>query len=184
MKINQDFEVSQPVPVVWAFFQDVPTVAECLPGAELTEDKGDGVYAGRVSAKLGPLSASFEGEATVVADPDTHSASIKGKGVDKRGGSRGRMSVVYRLTEADGGGTAVGIEADVNLAGAAAQFGRSGLIREISNRLIGEFARCLEAKLSAVTAEEAAAVQAGEVKGLQLFFQTLGARIKGMFSRS
>ena len=80
MKINNQFEVAQALPVVWSFFQDVPTVAECLPGAELTEDKGDGVYAGRVSAKLGPLSASFEGEATVVADPATHSASIKGKG--------------------------------------------------------------------------------------------------------
>ena len=183
MKINNSFEVSQPLPVVWGFFQDVPTVAECLPGAEVTEDKGDGVYAGRVSAKLGPLSASFEGEATVTADPSTHSASIKGKGVDKRGGSRGRMSVVYRLAEADGK-TAVDIEADVTLAGAAAQFGRSGLIREISSRLIGEFAECLEGKLSAVTAEEAALVQAGEVKGLQLFLQTLGARIRGLFSRS
>ena len=183
MKINNEFEVSKPLAVVWDFFQDVPTVAQCLPGAELTEDKGDGVYAGKVSAKLGPLSASFEGEATVVADAATHSATIKGKGVDKRGGSRGRMSVVYRLVETDGG-TGVDIQADVNLAGAAAQFGRSGLIREISNRLIGEFAECLEAKLSAVTVEEAAAVQAGEVKGLQLFFQTLGSRIKGLFSRS
>ncbi len=183
MKINNQFEVAQALPVVWSFFQDVPTVAQCLPGAELTEDKGDGVYAGRVSAKLGPLSASFEGEATVVADPATHSASIKGKGVDKRGGSRGRMSVVYRLTETDQG-TGVAIEADVTLAGAAAQFGRSGLIREISNRLIQEFAQCLEGKLSAVTAEEAALVQAGEVKGLGLFFQTLGARIRRLFSRS
>ena len=183
MKIAHQFEVSKPLPVVWEFLQDVPTVAQCLPGAELTEEKGDGVYAGRVSAKLGPLSASFEGEATVAADPANYSASIKGKGVDKRGGSRGRMSVVYRLRETEGG-TGVDIEADVNLAGAAAQFGRSGLIREISNRLIGEFAQCLEGKLSAVTVEEAAAVQAGEVKGLQLFFQTLGARIKGMFSRS
>lgn len=183
MKITNQFEVSKPLAVVWDFFQDVPTVAQCLPGAELTEDKGEGVYAGRVSAKLGPLSASFEGEATVVADAATHSATIKGKGVDKRGGSRGRMSVVYRLSETDGG-TGVDIQADVNLAGAAAQFGRSGLIREISNRLIGEFAECLEAKLSAVTVEEAAAVQAGEVKGVQLFFQTLGSRIKGLFSRS
>ncbi len=183
MKINNSFQVPQPVAVVWDFFQDVPTMAQCLPGAELTEDQGGGVYAGKVSAKLGPLSASFEGEATVVADPDTHSASIKGKGVDKRGGSRGRMSVVYRLTETDGG-TGVEIEADVTLAGAAAQFGRSGLIREISNRLIGEFAQCLESKLGAVTAEEAALVQAGEVKGLRLFFQTLGSRIRGMFSRS
>ena len=119
----------------------------------------------------------------MAADPATHSASIKGKGVDKRGGSRGRMSVVYRLEETDGG-TRVSIEADVNLAGAAAQFGRSGLIREISNRLIGEFAQCLEAKLSAVTEEEAAMVQAGEVKGLGLFFRTLGARIRRIFSRS
>ncbi len=183
MKINNNFEVSQPVAVVWGFFQDVPTVAECLPGAEVTEDKGDGVYAGKVSAKLGPLTASFEGEATVVADPATHSASIKGKGVDKRGGSRGRMSVMYRLAEIEGG-TGVDIEADVTLAGAAAQFGRSGLIREISNRLINEFAQCLEAKLSAVTAEEAALVQAGEVKGLRLFLQTVGSRIRGVFSRS
>jgi carbon monoxide dehydrogenase subunit G len=183
MKITNQFEVSKPLSVVWDFLQDVPTVAQCLPGAELTEDKGGGVYLGRVSAKLGPLSASFEGEATVEADVASHSATIKGKGVDKRGGSRGRMSVVYRLSEADGG-TAVDIQADVNLAGAAAQFGRSGLIREISNRLIGEFAECLEAKLSAVTVEEADAVQAGEVKGLQLFFQTLGSRIKGLFSRS
>lgn len=183
MKINNSFEVSQPLGVVWDFFQDVPTVAQCLPGAELTEDKGDGIYAGRVSAKLGPLSASFEGEATVVADPATHSASIKGKGVDRRGGSRGRMSVMYQLEKAEGG-TMVNIDADVTLAGAAAQFGRSGLIREISNRLIGEFAQCLEGKLSAVTVEEAAMVQAGEVKGLGLFFKTLGARIKRIFSRS
>ena len=183
MKIANDFEVSQPLAVVWEFFQDVRTVAECMPGAELTEDKGDGMYAGKVSAKLGPLSASFEGEATIVADAATHSATIKGKGVDKRGGSRGRMSVLYQLRETEAG-TGVNIEADVTLAGAAAQFGRSGLIREISNRLISEFARCLEGKLSAVTVEEAAQVQAGEVKGLQLFFSTLGARIKGVFSRS
>ncbi|MYA39937.1 MAG: hypothetical protein F4Y36_10095 [Acidimicrobiia bacterium] len=93
------------------------------------------------------------------------------------------MTVEYRLRETEGG-TGVGIEANVSLAGAVAQFGRSGLIKEISNRLIGEFAECLEGKLSAVTAEEAAQVQAGEVRGIALFFQTLGSRIKGLFSRS
>ena len=177
MKIAHDFEVSQPVAVVWDFFQDVPTVAECLPGAELTDDKGGGLYAGKVSAKLGPLSASFEGEAAIEADPENRTATIKGKGVDRRGGSRGRISVVYRL-EGTESGTRVNIDADVNLAGAAAQFGRSGLIREISNRLIAEFVQCLEAKLSAVTVEEAAAVKAGKVKGLRLVAETVGSRIK------
>ena len=100
-------------------------------------------------------------------------------GSDQRGQSR-RPGNCAR----SGAGTGINIEANVSLAGAVAQFGRSGLIKEISNRLIGEFAQCLEGKLSAVTVEEAAQVQAGEVKGIQLFFQTLAARIKRLFSRS
>ncbi len=63
MKISQQFTVARPLADVWAFFQDVPAVARCMPGAELTEDKGDGLYAGKVKAKLGPFGASFEGEA-------------------------------------------------------------------------------------------------------------------------
>jgi len=53
VKISQQFTVARPPDEVWAFFQDVPAVARCLPGAELLEDKGDGLYAGRVKAKLG-----------------------------------------------------------------------------------------------------------------------------------
>lgn len=183
MKIEHEIEVAKPTSMVWDFFQDIPSVVQCMPGAELTGEKGEGVYTGKISVKLGPLGANFDGEATISPDPDALSATITGKGVDRRGGSRGRMTVQYQLRETDGG-TAVSIEANVSLAGAVAQFGRSGLIKEISNRLIGEFAECLEGKLSAVTVEEAAQVQAGEVKGIQLFFQTLGSRLKGLFSRS
>ena len=183
MKIEHEIEVAKPLSMVWDFFQDIPSVVQCMPGAELSEDKGGGEYTGKISVKLGPLSANFEGEATIETDPVARSATITGKGVDRRGGSRGRMTVEYQLRETDAG-TGINIEANVSLAGAVAQFGRSGLIKEISNRLIGEFAQCLEGKLSAVTVEEAAQVQAGEVKGIQLFFRTLAARIKRLFSRS
>ena len=37
MLIKNDFEVAQPVDKVWKFFDDIPQVAACLPGAELTE---------------------------------------------------------------------------------------------------------------------------------------------------
>ncbi|HEX5079207.1 MAG TPA: SRPBCC domain-containing protein, partial [Geminicoccaceae bacterium] len=67
MKIAQKFTVARPLDEVWAFFQDVPAVARCAPGAELTEDKGDGLYAGRVRVRLGPFGAQFEGEARVAA---------------------------------------------------------------------------------------------------------------------
>lgn len=182
MRITNEFEVVRPVETVWEFFQDVPAVAQCLPGAELTEDKGDGVYGGSISVKLGPMSATFEGEATVTPDPAARSANISGKGVDRRGGSRGQVKVDYRLDAVDAG-TKVTVDADVTLSGSAAQFGRTGLINEMSTRLISEFVECLEKKLEAATPEEAAAVTAGEVKGISLFFASLGSWIARFFKR-
>ena len=180
MKISHEFEVARPVETVWQFFQDVPSVAQCLPGAELLDDKGDGTYAGKVAVKLGPLSATFEGEATVRADHDAMRGEIDGKGVDRRGGSRGQVDVTYVLSPS-GTGTKVDIDAEVHLSGAAAQFGRTGLINEMSNRLIGEFVGCVEGKLAATTVEEAQQVQAGEVKGISLFFSSLIAWFKRLF---
>ena len=151
MKITKEFTVARPVQTVWDFFQDVPEVARCLPGAELVSDDGDGKYTGKVSVKLGPLSATFDGSAQVSADEAARSGSINGKGTDRRGGSRGSVKVLYTLKPAGGpeaaepASTAVDIDADVTLSGAAAQFGRGGLITEMSNRLIGEFVTCVGA---------------------------------------
>jgi carbon monoxide dehydrogenase subunit G len=182
MKITNEFEVVRPVDTVWEFFQDVPSVAQCLPGAELTDDKGNGVFAGSMSVKLGPMSAHFEGEATVIPDPTAKSATITGKGTDRRGGSRAQVKVDYRLA-AVGSGTRVSVDADVTLSGSAAQFGRAGLINEMSSRLIGEFVECLEKKLAATTPEEAAAVVAGQVKGISLFLTSLVAWIGKLIKR-
>ena len=182
MKITNEFTVSRPVDTVWEFFQDVPSVAECLPGAELTTDNGDGTYEGNLSIKLGPMAANFEGRATVTPDPATKTGKIEGRGADRRGGSRGQVSVDYSLDAAEGG-TKVTIDADVTLSGAAAQFGRTGLINEMSNRLIGEFVGCVEGKLSAGSAEEAAEVRASEVRGISLFFQSLWSWIRRLFQR-
>lgn len=183
MKVSQEFVVPRSADVVWDFFQDIPSVADCLPGAELSGQDEEGAYEGKLSAKLGPMTATFEGKATVVADQEAKSASIDGKGVDKKGGSRGQVSVVYQLSESEPG-TKVTVDADVHLSGPAAQFGRTGLINEMSKRLIADFVTCLEAKLQAGTAEEAESIQAGEVKGISLFFASLWAWIKRLFGGS
>jgi carbon monoxide dehydrogenase subunit G len=182
MKISHEFVVARPVDQVWDYFQDVPSVADCLPGAELLEDKGDGKYSGKVSVKLGPMAATFEGDASVTPDAAAKSGKIDGKGADRRGGSRGQVKVDYKL-EAEGSGTKVNLDADVTLSGAAAQFGRTGLINEISGRLIEEFVECVEAKLAATTVEEAAEIKAGEVSGFAVFIQGLIAWIKKLFKR-
>ncbi len=182
MKISHEFVVARPVDQVWDYFQDIPSVADCLPGAELLEDKGDGQYSGKVSVKLGPLAATFEGDATVTPDAAAKSGKIDGKGADRRGGSRGQVKVDYQLT-AEGTDTKVNIDADVTLSGAAAQFGRTGLINEISGRLIEEFVACVEGKLSAATVEEAAEIKAGDVSGFKVFIEGLIAWLKKLFKR-
>ena len=86
MNIEQEFTVARPLDQVWSFFQDVPEVAKCLPGAELTEDLGDGKFKGKLDAKVGPMSVSFEGKATVSADAAARTGVIEGAGADRRGG--------------------------------------------------------------------------------------------------
>jgi carbon-monoxide dehydrogenase small subunit len=163
MKISQSFNVSQPLASVWELFQDVPRVARCMPGAELTEDKGNGVYAGRLGIKLGPFSASFDGEATVSPKPDEFSGHVEGRGIDKRGGSRSKLVMDYRLEPADEG-TRVTIDADLQLSGPVAQFGRAGIVNETAAILIGQFVRNVEAQFHGDGAEaDAARISAGTV---------------------
>jgi carbon monoxide dehydrogenase subunit G len=182
MKITQEFVVPRTPGLVWDLFQDVPSVAQCLPGAELTGQNESGAYEGSLSAKLGPMTAVFEGTATVTPDAESRSARIEGKGVDKKGGSRGQVKVTYAVVpESDG--SKVTVDADVQLSGPAAQFGRTGLINEMSKRLIEDFTSCLEAKLEAGTVDEASAITAGELKGVSLFFVSLWAWFKKLFGR-
>jgi carbon monoxide dehydrogenase subunit G len=156
MEISQSFTVARPLPAVWSLFQDVPEVAGCMPGAELLEDKGNGVYSGRVGVRLGPFTASFEGDAQVTVNAADNSGHVEGKGTDRRGGSRSKLVLDYRLTPA-GSGTKVDIKADMQLVGPVAQFGRTGIITETANILIGQFVQNVEAKLAATPAAAPAA---------------------------
>lgn len=182
MKIEQEFSIARSPDAVWDFFQDVPSVAQCLPGAELLDRAEDGSYNGRLTVKLGPMTAAFEGKATIDADPGARSATIDGKGVDKKGGSRGQVKVIYAITPEDEG-SHVTVDADVTLSGPVAQFGRTGLINEMSKRLIGDFVSCLEAKLGAGTSQEASQIETAHVRGISLFFSSLWAWFRNLFSR-
>jgi carbon monoxide dehydrogenase subunit G len=154
-----------------------------MSGAEVTNDHGDGTYSGTLSVKLGPISSSFEGKATVVADEVTHEMRIEGKGVDRSGGSQGRVKVLVELVATDPGHTDVSLESHVMLAGPIAQFGRTGLVKEVSRRIIDEFGDCLHAKLEAGTVHEAAEIEAGEIKGVSLVFSSLWSWMVGLFRK-
>ncbi|HEY6631385.1 MAG TPA: SRPBCC family protein [Rhizobiaceae bacterium] len=174
MQIKQSVLINRPREEVWLLFQDIPTIARCMPGAELTRDDGDGAYAGVVSIKLGPFKAVFEGEVKHVPDPAAFCGKAEGRGVDKKGGSRSRMTMNYALADKDGA-TDLAIDAEVQLSGAVAQFGRPGMVTETAKLLIQQFVANVEVVLSGADAPDGGAK---ELSALKLGSRVVGASVK------
>lgn len=153
MRITNDFAVPAPIDQAWALLTDIPAIAPCLPGASLTSSE-DGVHHGRVKVKVGPVTAQYQGTAEFTErDDDAYRATITAKGRDVRGAGHAQATIQAQLT-AEGERTRVLIDTDLTISGKVAQFGR-GVMDEVSQKLLGQFATCLEGKLSPEPALEA-----------------------------
>jgi carbon monoxide dehydrogenase subunit G len=140
MLINADFEVPAPVEKVWDYLLDVPRMAPNLPGTELTEVIDEDNYKGRVTIKMGPVSMRFAGDVEIVErDEAARRAVINAAGADERGRGQAAMVLTATLAKA-GSGTKVNIAQDLQISGAAAQYGR-GMISDVTNVLVQQFAR-------------------------------------------
>ena len=163
MKLEQSFEVDAPVEQVWTALIDLEQVAPCLPGAAITGHDDDGTYHGKFQVKLGPTTASYRGTIKIQsADAETHTATLAARGSDKRGQGGASATIVNTLHATDAGGTRVDAVTDFTITGRLASFGRGGMIKDISNRLLRDFAACLQQRLAAepagaLTGDEAAA---------------------------
>jgi carbon monoxide dehydrogenase subunit G len=149
MKLEQSFEVQAPLQRVWEALIDVERVAPCLPGASVTGRNPDGSYNGEFKVKIGPTSAAYSGKLHMEdIDEDEHSAVMQAAGTDKRGQGGAKATIISSVAEAAGGATTVNVNTDYHITGRLARFGRGGMIEEISNRLLGEFASSLQAMLA------------------------------------
>ena len=145
MRIENDMHVSASMQEAWALLTDIPAIAPCLPGAKLIGQDGD-TYEGTLKVKVGPIVAEYSGTATVVEMNETdRTVKLTASGRDKRGAGNASADIFASMVEADGG-TTVSIATDLKVAGKVAQFGR-GAMADISKKLLGQFAECIEAKL-------------------------------------
>jgi carbon monoxide dehydrogenase subunit G len=161
MKLEQSFTVEAAVQDVWAALIDVQRVAPCLPGAEITDAADDGSYKGTFTVKLGPTTAVYNGTLKLESlDESARVATMSARGTDKRG--KGGASATIVSTLHDGGGTTrVDVATDFTITGRLASFGRSGMIQDISNRLLRDFAGCLQETIGAAPVAATAAVTGG-----------------------
>jgi carbon monoxide dehydrogenase subunit G len=161
MKLEQSFEVQAPLERVWNALIDVERVAPCLPGASVTGRNPDGSYNGEFKVKIGPTSAAYSGKLHMEdVDEAKHSATMQAAGTDKRGQGGAKATIVSSVTEAAGGATTVNVSTDYHITGRLARFGRGGMIEEISNRLLGEFASSLQGMLAGSGADAPAKTKA------------------------
>jgi carbon monoxide dehydrogenase subunit G len=149
MLIKTDFEVAQPVEKVWEFFDNVPQVAACLPGAELTDDLGDDKFLGKVAVRMGPVKLQFSGTAHIKErDGAAKRIVVDAAGADEKGRGQAALLVTAQLLPT-AGGTKVEVAQDLQLSGAAAQYGR-GMISDVTAVLMSDFAKNMQNRIGAL----------------------------------
>lgn len=151
MKITNEFDVGQSIESVWEFFGDIPQVAACLPGADLTDEIGDDHYQGVVAISAGPVKLEFDGDAKIVdRDEAAKTITVDANGADRKGRGNAVLALDAGLN-AIPTGTKVDIAMDLQLSGAAAQYGR-GLVNDVTTVLLEDFATNMQNRLAAIEA--------------------------------
>jgi hypothetical protein len=186
MLIKNEFEVAEPVEKVWQFFENIPQVATCLPGAELTEDLGDEKYKGKVAIRMGPVRMQFAGTADITErDEAAKRVVVHAAGADEKGRGQAAMIVTATLTRA-GRGTKVAVAQDLQLSGAAAQYGR-GMISDVSSVLMRDFATNMQDRIQRIergeSVEQLAAAGASPARGFTLGMRAAVMALSRVFRR-
>ncbi|MCW2541084.1 MAG: coxG2 [Frankiales bacterium] len=155
MQLEHTFTVPVDIDQAWKVLLDIERIAPCMPGAALDTVEGDD-FTGSVKVRLGPIGLTYKGKASwVEKDEATHRVVLDAQGKDSRGNGTAAAKVTASLIAESANTTSVNVLTDLNITGKPAQFGR-GVMVDVGNKLIGQFADCLAGKLGADEEPEAA----------------------------
>lgn len=145
MQLVNEFAVEAPLDATWAVLTHIPTVVECIPGAELDRRDGDEFHA-HVAVKVGPIGMTLAGVATLVRQDDAAREMIVRGNASDRKGNGSTEATVRLVAREDGSRSVVTVTTDLELNGRIAQFGK-GAIVPVTNRIIGQFVDRLDATI-------------------------------------
>jgi len=190
MEFDNSFDVPLAPEEAWAVLMDIPRIAPCMPGAELTEIVDPQNFKGKISVRLGPVALAFAGRVELDGiDAANHAARVKAQGSDAKGRGAANAAATFRIEPA-GSGSRVLIHTDLMLSGAVAQYGRGvGMIQATAAQIIGQFAGNLRAQLAQPTARPATPMQAAPpfaaakpISGLSLMVRVIWRQIAALFT--
>ena len=188
MEFDNSFDVPLPPAKAWALLMDIPRIAPCMPGAELTQIVDPQNFKGRIAVRLGPVALTFDGRVAFDSVDDVnHTARVKAQGSDAKGRGAANATAMFRIEPA-AAGSKVLIHTDLTLSGAVAQYGRGvGMIQATAAQLVGQFADNLRSRLAqgeSVASPNAppAPLSAKPISGLTLLVRVSWSKLAGLFS--
>jgi carbon monoxide dehydrogenase subunit G len=157
VQLVNEFSVDAPLDIAWSVLTDIPRVVECIPGAQLEVSHGDDYHAS-VTVKVGPVGLTLTGTATIVSRDDAgHQMVVRGRARDRKGNGSAAATITM-VAQDRGGRSAVTVTTDLELGGRIAQFG-SGVISQVSSRILAQFADRLNALITAPDGDRESSVR-------------------------
>ena len=188
VEINKVFPIDAPSSNAWIFLQDIPGVATCMPGAEITEQIDDSNYKGKVKVKVGPATMAFKGTISVQGiDADKREMKIQGKGQDLKGTSSATMDLTANIRDTEGGKCEVVGVSEVTVTGKMASLG-GRMMNQVADQILDQFGAnfvnnviAMGEGAAAEEAAEKAAEQPKELNGLAFVWNLIVGFIKSLF---
>ena len=189
VKAEKNLKLNQEPAMIWKCMIDPSFMVKSVPGAELTEQLDERNFKGKISIKIGPVTAKFNGEAefTKLEEAD-HELTMEGKGLDTSGKGGANMTMNIKLSALEGGGTEMQSSMSLSITGRLAQFG-ARMIVAVNNKMFEQwatsFTELMNEQISSKDSEEKSSNQEDNdneaettpVKALPLAW----AAIKGLF---
>ena len=141
VKAEKQLKLNQNPDMVWKMMIDPSFMVKTVPGAELTEQLDDRNFNGKISLKIGPVTAKFNGEAkfTKLVEED-YELTLEGKGLDTSGKGGANMTMNIKLAPIDDGGTEMKSSMSLSITGRLAQFG-GRMIVAVNNKMFDQWAK-------------------------------------------
>ena len=147
MIIEQTFTVQAPIQNLWDFLIDIERMSQCVPGAQNVKALDDSHYEGTLKVKIGPIVASFRGQAELLEVEAPQRLVARGGAKDERSDSLASATFTVNLRSLAQDQTEIAYQLDVAMRGTFGRFGQ-GVMSEAAKRMTTEFAQCVESRLT------------------------------------
>ena len=154
VKAEKNLKLNQEPAMIWKCMIDPSFMVKSVPGAELTEQLDERNFKGKISIKIGPVTAKFNGEAefTKLEEAD-YELTMEGKGLDTSGKGGANMTMNIKLSALEEGGTEMQSSMSLSITGRLAQFG-ARMIVAVNNKMFDQWATSFTGLLNEQTSSK------------------------------